>query len=229
MRTVIMTGVSAVVGFAYYCEPDKVKIKTIIQTVDVPYEVFVPYEVEIIKYVEVPTIQNIEVVTYVNRPIVVKPTIKYDEVISNWEHEMVEGVKFFEGFKARRYKCCAGVPTIGYGCTDTKIVSKGSLSKSVATKVLLDELDKVRDMVRQAVTVDLTEHQLNALTSFAFNCGMSNLKQLVQGSNRLNAGNYKSVEEYLPQYRLAAGKPRKGLVKRRAWELSLWQGDPILP
>jgi len=43
----------------------------------------------------------------------------------------------------------------------------------------------------------------------------------------LNAGNYKSVAEYLPQYRLAAGKPRKGLEKRRAWELSLWQGTPV--
>ena len=224
----IMTGVSAVVGFAYYCEPDEVKTKTIIQTVDVPYEVAVPYKVEVIKYVEIPITNRIEVIKYVDRPILVKPTITY-EVTFNWEYEMIEGVKFFEGFKPRRYKCCAGVPTIGYGCTDIKIVSRGSLSKSVATKVLLDELDTVRDMVREAVTVDLTEHQLNALTSFAFNCGMSNLKQLVQGANRLNDGNYESVEEYLPQYRLAAGKRREGLVKCRAWELSLWVGAPVLP
>tara|TARA_R110000765_G_scaffold369723_1_gene459917 strand:+ start:88 stop:765 length:678 start_codon:yes stop_codon:yes gene_type:complete len=225
MRTVIMTGLSGVVGFAYYCEPD-VK-KAIIQTVNVPYEVLVPYEIEVIKYVEVPVTNHIEVITYVNRPVLVKPNITYGKV-PNWEHDMIEGVKFFEGFKPKRYKCCAGVPTIGYGCTDKKIVSKGSLSKVVATRLLLKELNKVRGMVRQAVTVDLTEHQLNALTSFTFNCGLTNLKTLINGEDRLNSGNYKSIEEFLPQYRLAAGKPRKGLEKRRAWELSLWQGAPVL-
>ena len=220
-----MTGLSGVVGFAYYCESD-VK-KTIIQTVNVPYEVLVPYEIEVIKYVEVPVTNHIEVVTYVNRPVLVKPNITYGKV-PNWEHDMIEGVKFFEGFKPKRYKCCAGVPTIGYGCTDKEIVSKGSLSKALATRLLLKELNKVRGMVRQAVTVDLTEHQLNALTSFTFNCGLTNLKTLINGEGRLNSGNYKSIAEFLPQYRLAAGKPRKGLEKRRAWELSLWQGAPVL-
>jgi len=229
MRTVIILGVTSVVGVCMHNKATKIKTNTVTQTVDVPYEVLVPYEVEVIKYVEVPITNYIEVVTYVNRPVLVKPNITYGKVPSNWEHDMIEGVKFFEGFKPNPYKCCAGVPTIGYGCTDKKIVSKGSLSKAVATRLLLKELNKVRGMVRQAVTVDLTEHQLNALTSFAFNCGMGNLKQLIGGSNRLNDGNYKSVEQFLPQYRLAAGKPRKGLEKRRAWELSLWQGTPILP
>ncbi len=86
----------------------------------------------------------------------------------------------------------------------------------------------MRDNVRQAVKVDLTEYQLNALTSFAFNLGMTNLKTLINGENRLNSGNYKSIEKILPMYRKAGGKVREGLVKRRAWELSLWNGAPTL-
>ena len=172
----IILGVTSVVGVCMHNKATKIKTNTVTQTVDVPYEVLVPYEVEVIKYVEVPITNYIEVVTYVNRPVLVKPNITYGKVPSNWEHDMIEGVKFFEGFKPNRYKCCAGVPTIGYGCTDKKIVSKGSLSKTAATRLLLKELNKVRGMVRQAVTVDLTEHQLNALTSFTFNCGLTNLK-----------------------------------------------------
>lgn len=222
MRTVIILGVAAVVGFAYYCEPNEVDTVTVIKTVEVP--------VEVVKFVEVPTIvtNHIEVLTYVDRPILVKPNIRYEDQ-SDWEQEMIDGVKFFEGYKKWSYYCAGGVKTIGYGCTDKKIVSRGSISKPVATKLLLAELDRVRGMVDQAVTVNITDNQLNALTSFAFNCGMTNLKQLINGADRLNAGNYESVEEYLPQYRLAAGKPRKGLEKRRAWELSLWQGAPLLP
>jgi GH24 family phage-related lysozyme (muramidase) len=66
---------------------------------------------------------------------------------------------------------------------------------------------------------------LNALTSFAFNCGMTNLKKLVNGQDRLNDGNYESVERLLPMYRKAGGKVREGLVKRRSWELGLWKGE----
>lgn len=217
MRTVIVAGVASVVGFVHYCQPDP-KPKTVVKTVEVP--------VDVIKYVSVPEI--VEVVKYVDRPVLVAPNVISRVPSTDWDLEMVKGVKFFEGFKGDRYNCVAGVATIGYGCTDKSIVSKGSVSKSLATKVLLQDLEQVRDNVRQAVTVDLNEHQLNALTSFTFNCGLTNLKRLINGDDRLNNGNYQSVEKYLPMYRMAAGKPRKGLEKRRAWELSLWKGTPTL-
>ena len=222
MRTVIILGVAAVVWVCMPKKPAEIKTVEVIQTVEVPTEV--------VKYVVVPfeVPKLVEVIKYVDRPILVKPNIRYEDQ-SDWEQEMIDGVKFFEGYKKWSYYCAGGVKTIGYGCTDKKIVSRGSISKPVATKLLLAELDRVRGMVDQAVTVNITDNQLNALTSFAFNCGMTNLKQLINGADRLNDGNYESVEEYLPQYRLAAGKPRKGLEKRRAWELSLWQGAPVLP
>lgn len=216
MRTVIIAGVASIVGVVQYCKPDP-KPEIIVETVSKPYYVPVPILVpKVLKKIE-----------YVDRAVLVYPNLTYKDPSLDWDLEMVKGVKFFEGYKSESYYCCAGVKTIGYGCTTKSIVAKGSLSKSLATKVLLEELEQVREKVREAVKVNLTENQLNALTSFAFNCGMSNLKLLINGDDRLNAGNYKSVAEYLPQYRLAAGKPRKGLEKRRAWELSLWQGTPV--
>lgn len=217
MRTVIIAGVASLVGVVHYCKPDS-KPETIVKTVSKPYYVPVPILVpKIVKKVE-----------YVDRTVLVYPELTYRGPSLDWDLEMVKGVKFFEGYKSKSYLCCAGVKTIGYGCTDKSIVAKGSVSKSLATKVLLEDLEQVREKVREAVKVNLTDNQLNALTSFAFNCGMTNLKLLINGDDRLNAGNYKSVEKYLPMYRMAAGKPRKGLEKRRAWELSLWQGTPTL-
>ena len=140
---------------------------------------------------------------------------------------MVVGVKFFEGYKERAYICAGGVRTIGYGCTDTKVVSRGKISKISADNLLREHLAEVREKVANNVSVQLTEYQLNALTSFAFNCGMTNLKRLVEGEGRLNSGNYESVEKLLPQYRIAGGKVRKGLEKRRKWELSLWKGNLV--
>jgi len=145
----------------------------------------------------------------------------------NWEVELLDGVKYFEGYRSSAYTCSGGVRTIGYGCTDSRVVSRGTISKERATTELKKELDDAERVVKSLVDVELNEHQLAALTSFTFNCGPSNLKKLVTGSGRLNNGHYDSVASLLPQYRFAGGKVRRGLEKRRAWEISLWNGDPL--
>ncbi|MDB4396140.1 lysozyme [bacterium] len=145
----------------------------------------------------------------------------------DWYSIMIKGVKFFEGYKAYKYHCSGGVATIGYGCTIPKIVKKGYVTEQFALQMLEDEIQDAREQVERYVTVELTDNELWALTSFTFNCGPSNLKLLVDQPNRLNDGNYESVEKYLPMYRLASGKVRRGLVKRRDWELNLWLGKDI--
>ena len=79
-------------------------------------------------------------------------------------------------------------------------------------------------IVLRNVRVPLTEHQVCALTSFAFNTGEGNLQKLINGKDRLNSGNYDSVQKLMPMYRKGGGKVLQGLVKRREWELTLWNG-----
>lgn len=158
-----------------------------------------------------------------DKPLLVFPLIKQKS--KDWDKELEKGLVHFESFKSRPYYCCAGVKTIGYGCTDKRIVSKGWISEKDAKALLRREVEEVRKKVQREVKVKLSENQLNALTSFTFNCGLTNLRKLVNGKNRLNSGNYKSVEKILPLYRRAGGKVRKGLERRRAWELALWKGD----
>ena len=211
MRKTIIVSVASLVGVVQYCKPDK-KVEIVEKIVEVPVTeyVTVPYEVEVSKFYP--------------QPIIVKPNVQYAPSI-DYNNAMMNGVKFFEGFKAERYKCCAGVPTIGYGCTKKEIVSKDYITESYAADLLEQELIDVKAKVKAVVKVPLNAHQLNALTSFTYNCGVTNLKKLVEGPTRLNAGNYDSVEKIMPMYRLAKGEIREGLVKRRKFEVALWKGN----
>ena len=220
MRSTIFASVIAILGIPTYYMPRSTH-EFIYEEIEVPVVV---KEYVMVTY-EVPLI--IEVPRYIEEPVIVRPKLE-EKAPVDWDRVMMEGIKYFEGYKSRKYYCCAGVATIGYGCTEKNIVNKGSLSKASASRILSEEIKNVRARVRQAVTVDLTDNQLNALTSFTFNCGVTNLNNLITGENRLNSGNYKSVEKILPMYRKAGGKVREGLEKRRAWELSLWRGDTNL-
>jgi len=138
-------------------------------------------------------------------------------------YKMTNGVKHFEGFRSEAYTCCGGKRTIGYGHTG-KSVSKGIISEREASELLEAELLENKKIVLSIVKVPLTKNQLAALTSFTYNCGRGALYQLVSQEGRLNDGNYDSVAEVLPMYRKAGGQIRKGLVKRRSFELELWHG-----
>ena len=215
MRLIILIGIIDVVCFAVFFNREA-------KVVEVPKVV----EVEVPKIVEV--VRTETVIEYVDRPQPVpvlvwpKPTIVKPNI--DWDSNMLEGIKFFEGYREHVYTCSGGVRTIGYGCTDRSVVSKGKICKDTAEVILVNHLERVKKKVDEAVVVELTDYQLNALTSFAFNCGMANLKTLINGKDRLNSGNYESIPKIMPLYRNAGGKIREGLVKRRAWELSLWEG-----
>jgi lysozyme len=165
-------------------------------------------------------------------PVLVRPNKSYkaQEVkkeISAWD-KMFSKVKHYESFKSKAYRCSGGVMTIGYG--HTKNVRWGdTITEAEAEKLLEKELLLAKSYVLRIVKVPLTENQLAALTSFTFNCGQGSLRKLVcEKNNRLNNGNYKSVEVVMPKYRMAGGKVRKGLELRREWEVSLWSNKNLL-
>ncbi len=200
-------------------------VTTLTVEVSVPVvERIITNEVEVIK---VPEVQPVFVRPFLV-PMLTNPNEKHEVPSVDWELELLTGVKYFEGYNPNTYKCSGGKRTIGYGCTDKQVVAMGTITEKRAEEELQRELNEAKIHVDNIVTVDLTDYQRNALISFTFNCGPSNLKQLVDGSNRLNAGYYHSVERLLPQYRRAGGKIRKGLERRRQWEVSLWRGNPMI-
>jgi len=130
-----------------------------------------------------------------------------------------------EGLRLRAYLCPAGVWTIGIGTTvypDGRKVQRGDkCTEQQATDYLANDLQGFERAVAAMVTVPLTENQLSALVSFAYNVGGGALSKSTL-LRLLNAGDYASAANQFQRWNLAAGKELPGLVKRRAAERALF-------
>lgn len=127
----------------------------------------------------------------------------------------------FEGCHLNAYKCPAGVWTIGYGHTQGVKPGDTLASQREAECLLLKDLEKyatyVNSMTRDgSICFTLNQNQFDALTSFAYNCGPGNLRQLIQGRSET------TVAEKMLLYDKGGGKTLPGLTKRREAERALF-------
>lgn len=129
-------------------------------------------------------------------------------------------IKEFEGLRLTAYKCPAGVYTIGYG--HTKGVTRGmKITEEQATAYLKTDIQASEKSVeRWDSKYHWTQSEFDALVSFTFNCGATNLKSLLKNGQRTKA----QIAATLPLYRKAGGKVLKGLERRRAAEKKLFLG-----
>lgn len=136
-------------------------------------------------------------------------------------------IKKFEGYSDRPYKCPAGIPTIGYGNTyypngvKVKLTDK-QITKEYANEMLAFVADNFAKDVLKVVKSNITVNQLNALTSFAYNLGMTNFRNsslLKLVNNNPNDANI--AKEFL-KWNKANGKVLNGLTNRRIAESALY-------
>jgi len=130
-------------------------------------------------------------------------------------------LKKFEGCRLEAYRCPAGVLTIGYG--HTQGVKEGmKISQAEAERMLVKDLEYYEQMVGMMVTVELTPHQVDALVSFAYNCGVGALRKstLLQLVNK-NPKDPKIKDAFM-MWTKAGGKVLPGLVRRRDAEAKLY-------
>lgn len=137
-------------------------------------------------------------------------------------------VKKFEGFYSKPYLCPAKVPTIGYGFTyypDTgkKVTLKDApMTKEQADKLLPKVLKTYENEVLKLVKVKLTQNQYDALVSFTFNLGASNLSKSTLLKKINKNPNDVSIRVEFAKWRIADGKVSKGLENRRKAEADLY-------
>ena len=136
--------------------------------------------------------------------------------------EGLDLIKHFEGLELEAYKCPAGVWTIGYG--HTKDVQEGDTwSESHADHMLEVEMEEYENYIHDLVTCPLSQNQFDALVSWVYNLGSSNL-QASTLLKRLNAGDYPDVPNQIKRWNKAGGKVLEGLVRRREAEASMFEG-----
>lgn len=144
-------------------------------------------------------------------------------VITN---KLKELVREFEGCKLKAYKCPAGIWTIGYGNTqyeNGKAVKEGEVITLERAEQLLEViLIKFVQQVGELVKSKVNQNQKDALTDFAYNCGVGNLRSSTL-LKKVNADpNDKTIRGEFEKWTRANGKVLKGLVKRRNAEANLY-------
>ena len=132
-------------------------------------------------------------------------------------------IKKFEGCKMRAYLDVVNVPTIAYG--RTKNVKLGdTCTQDQAEEWLEEELVEYEGYVNEAVKVPLTQNQLDALVSWTYNLGPSNLNKSTL-LKVLNNSDYDGVPEQIMRWNKAGGKVLDGLVRRRKAEAEMFKGN----
>lgn len=135
--------------------------------------------------------------------------------------EGVDLIRHFEGCYLKAYLCPANVWTIGYGHTKN-VHPDDEIDKEQAEALLIEDLEEFEDYVNALVEIDLEQHEFDALVSWTFNLGPTNLRESTL-LNRINYGPVSDVPFQIQRWTRAGGKVLQGLVKRRAAEAALWQ------
>lgn len=132
-------------------------------------------------------------------------------------------IKRFEGFRAKAYRCPAGVWTIGFGHTGG--VKDGDfIRKEDAEKLLKKDVERFEKMVSNINAkgnYNFNENEFSALVSFAFNVG--NVKGVTANGTRTKQQIAVAMLKYC--YATVNGKKKKlsGLESRRKQECVLFK------
>lgn len=129
-------------------------------------------------------------------------------------------IRDFEGFSAVAYLCPAGVWTIGYGFTQG--VKEGdTITREAADARLTYEVGAFATGVANLITRPASENELAAMTSLAFNIGLSAFGRstVLRAHNR---GDTDAAARAFALWNKAGGKVMRGLTRRRAAEAALY-------
>jgi lysozyme len=133
----------------------------------------------------------------------------------------------FEGFESKPYQCSAGVWTIGFGTTrypngNKVLKTDKEITKSMAYEYLSNDLTHFERSVDALCRDDINQNQFDALVSFCYNLGATNLRNstLLKKVNA-NPKDATIAQEFM-KWNRANGKVVAGLTRRRKAESDLY-------
>ena len=115
-----------------------------------------------------------------------------------------------------------GTPwTIGWGHTGPEVVKGLRWTQLQANAAFVADLMKFEARVERLVKVPLTQGQFDALVLFDFNTGSLHTSTLLR---MLNEKDYAGARGQFARWNKNDGKVMRGLTRRRAAEVALWDG-----
>ena len=134
-------------------------------------------------------------------------------------------IKQFEGLRLNAYDDGVGVWTIGYGTikypNGVRVKKGDKITQAQADQYIANDVATFERAVNMLVNVPLNQNQFDALVSFTYNLGATNLSASTL-LKKLNSKDYKGAAAEFPKWNKAGGKVMTGLVRRRKAEMELF-------
>ena len=134
-------------------------------------------------------------------------------------------IKQFEGLRLNAYDDGVGVWTIGYGTikypNGVRVKRGDKITQAQADQYIANDVATFERAVNMLVNVPLNQNQFDALVSFTYNLGATNLSASTL-LKKLNSKDYKGAAAEFPKWNKAGGRVLAGLVKRRKAEMELF-------
>ena len=99
------------------------------------------------------------------------------------------------------------------------------ISEETANDMLVEELEEYEGYINNMVHCSLSQHQFDALVSWVYNLGSTNLKNSTL-LKVLNDWKHEEAPAQIRRWNKAGGRILEGLVRRREAEALLFMGEP---
>ena len=143
----------------------------------------------------------------------------------NISQKGIDLIKKFEGCKLYSYRDSVGVATIGYG--HTKNVKIGMSITQAQADLFLKEDILLFEKSINALSINFTQGEFDALCSWCFNLGVGNFKSSTMYKYIIARKSDLEITDQMVKWHNAGGKPLLGLKKRRCAEANMFLGREL--
>lgn len=144
-------------------------------------------------------------------------------IATDISQEGIDLIKKYEGLRLKAYKLKGEEHfTIGYGHYGSDVKEGQTITEEQAERLLIADLQgTVEHILNNYSYLELNQAELNAITSFTYNCGIGSLNKLTANKTRTK----EEIAEHITAYTKSESEVnRNGLQKRRNEEKEMFQG-----
>lgn len=130
---------------------------------------------------------------------------------------LINKLKQFEGYRAKAYRCPAGVWTCGYGHTKG-VTARTVCDKKKAEEWLRKDLEPIESFLSAVPEVTKTQGRFDACADFCFNLGTGAFKGSTLFKRIQKKESVSAIQAEFLKWVYAGGRQMEGLKTRRRWE-----------
>lgn len=134
---------------------------------------------------------------------------------------LIEKIKQMEGYRAKAYRCAAGVWTCGWGHTKG-VTARTVCDKAKAEEWLRSDLAPIESFLSAIPEVCKTQGRFDACADFCFNLGINAFKGSTLLKKIQKKASVAAIQAEFLKWVYAGGRQMEGLKNRRRWEAARW-------